>query len=251
MKNIIVSAQIGAAGNLVKNLITLSHKTFWPTSQNRLQMMREQYPIQLHRDKKNWVDIETRLHHTIKNPFLIEFDTDRDIKNDKPSVFLNHSLFWQRPDEFLTTLNQFNFVFVIPRTRFGLEWQCRSAFEKVLRPKKDHFYDFCFEGTNKQHLISNYINTHGYPAYEALNVANMREIFLAQQKQVTASVTDDNSATIISLEDLLLSPASIIIENLNDKLHLELDIVEVDQILKSWRSLHWPLEDTFNWIYGE
>lgn len=248
MKNIIISAQMGAAGNLVKNLVLLSHKIFFPGDPDRARLIENQYPDSLLENKLDWVKIETRLNHMIQNPFLMDFKVDQVVDRDSPRVFLNHSLFWQWPSDLWDTLDQFNFIFVMPFTRFGLEWQCRAAFEKVLAPQKELLYDFCFEGSDKQHLILDYINTHGYAKYEAWNVFNMREIFLRQQ-QTLADTISGKPVMAIALEDLLLSPGAYLGKKLNDTFDLDLDIESVSNILKTWRDLHWPLESTFDWKY--
>lgn len=248
MKNVIVSAQMGAAGNLVQSILRLSNDVYWPNLDDRQQKIESQYPTHLKTDKKNWTDLEDCLDKTLYNPFLMDFDPRNDIAYEKPAVFVNHSLFWTLPDNFDEIRNRFDFVFVLPSTRFGLEWQCRAAFEKVISPHQNEYYDFCFFGRNQKDQIHQYIKEHGLDEYQRYNVLNMREIFYQQQCKILEKIGND---VVIFLEDLLLIPGEKIVQILNKNLKIKFDIEQVDSVLHKWRHLHWPITETFNWKYYE
>lgn len=247
MHNIIVSAQMGAAGNLVKNIIQLSENIWWPKNTDRKALVDTQYPKLLATDRQTWTRLESVLHATVKNPFLVDFDAKNNCVYEKPAVFVNHSLFWNWPTDFDTTKNNFCFLFVMPLTRFGLEWQCRAAFEKVIDPNQDKFYDFCYDGADKQQKINEFIKQHGLQAYQKQNIINMREILWQQQQTVMSKVNRDS---VIALEDLLLCPAKQVIEMLHKNIDIELDHCQVEDVLAKWRQLHWPLNQTYNWKYS-
>lgn len=238
---------MGAAGNLVKNIIQLSNQIWWPSDIDRKALIEQQYPDLLYTDKRTWTQLENVLHITVKNPFLVEFDPKNNRVYAKPAVFVNHSLFWNWPQNFDAIKNQFRFLFVMPMTSFGLEWQCRAAFEKVIDPNQDKFYDFCYNGTDKIQKINQFIEQNGLEAYQKQNVMNMREILWQQQQAVISKVDRD---CIIALEDLLLCPVKKLVKIINKNLDIEFDHCQVSDVLTKWRQLHWPLDETYNWKYS-
>lgn len=58
VKDFLVVADLGAAGNLVRNLLLLGD-TDWPQETNRLARILNQYPVNL--ELKNWLEQEYRL----------------------------------------------------------------------------------------------------------------------------------------------------------------------------------------------
>ena len=162
---------------------------------------------------------------------------------------INHSLFWSVPQNFNQVVKKFCICVVMPSTEFGLEWQVRSAYEKVLIPNQEKYFDFCFNGPTKQQDIQHYIATHGREKYNRYNVFNMRIIFQDQQKQMLNLVEKYSFATI-DLEDLVLRKVEKIHNVLTSTTKLNISLDHVDQVLDTWQQKHWDHKHTLDWCYS-
>jgi hypothetical protein len=251
MKHTIISAQMGALSNLIKNIVLLSDNIYWPTNVDRLELILNQYNVSLKQDKSSWVDLEAKLNSKLGNYFLMELNywSVKQHLPTQPCVFINHSLFWNMPSDFNKQLDHLNVLFVMPQTDFGIEWQTRAAFEKVVAPNFDQQYDFCFEPDKKEQKIKSYIADHGQENYFKFNVHNMRFIFKQQQQELIQNV-DTHLTNFIWLEDIVLGSADLVSTKIEQAIDIKLDRKQVDQILRTWRSLHWRPEDTFDWPYA-
>ena len=252
MKHIVVSAQMGAVSNLIKNIVLLSSDVYWPFNESRLDTVLKQYDPVLKINKSKWVDLEVAFNQRLGNYFLMNLDyfsVKPWLNYDLPEAFINHSLFWDMPADFTQQLDFLNIVFIMPSTVFGLEWQTRAATEKVMIPKIEHQYDFCFAPNEKQTRIADYINRHGLENYIKFNVHSMRQVF-KQQQQDLRLVIADKSVTVIGLEDIILGSAELISTTLSQSLNIHLDHTQVATVLDTWRSLHWTPQETFDWSYA-
>lgn len=249
MKHIVISAQMGAVSNLVKNIVLLSPDIYWPLEQDRLQVVLNQYNPILKQDKSTWVSLEVALNQRMGNYFLMDMDyrsVQDKLPGDRPAAFINHSLFWDLPVDFDQQLNFLDVVFVMPSTEFGLEWQTRAATEKVMIPNLEHHYDFCFDPADKQVKLPQYIQQHGEKNYIKFNVHSMRQVFKQQQDTLRAQAIN---CPVLCLEDIILGSAQLIHHNITQALNISLAVDQVHQVLHAWRSLHWAPEHTFNWPY--
>lgn len=259
MKHIVISAQMGAVSNLIRNIVLLSPDVNWTISNSRLDTVLKQYNPALKDDKSEWTNIENMFNHRLGNHFLMNLDyfsVQRRLNYDLPEAFINHSLFWGLPTNFIQQLDFLDIVFIMPSTTFGLEWQTRAATEKVIIPnlKKQHDFksfcqhDFCFNPDEKQIKIADYINQHGLENYIKFNALNMREVFRQQQQDLRQAIAD-KPVTVIGLEDIILGSAELISKTLSQALTIQLDHTQVATVLEAWQSLHWAPQETFDWAY--
>lgn len=252
MKHIVISAQMGAVSNLIKNLVLLSPDVYWPLAEDRLDTILKQYDLVLKKDKTTWVSLEVALNQRLGNYFLMDVNYESVKKNlnfTQPAAFINHSLFWDLPKDFDQQLNFLDVVFIMPSTAFGLEWQTRAATEKVVIPNLEHHYDFCFAPEEKEIKLEDYINRHGEENYIKFNVYSMRHVFKQQQDDLR-TLMSNRPVTIMSLEDIILGSTELVHAMVTQALNITLDIKHVEQVLTAWRSLHWAPEETFNWPYA-
>jgi len=243
VKDIVVVADLGAAGNLIRNLLLLG-STDWPLATNKLLSILNQYPNNL--ELKNWLQIEYRLRFW-KQYYGLDISDSLDISQFEklpptnfPRVWLNHSAFWQ-PEQFAWFSKQCNIVYVSPSTPAGLEWQIRSYTSKKT---VSLLHDFCFD-TDQAQQQEKYIQEHGYEAYYQLNITNMKCIIDQRQQEFRKHISEHNC---INLE-LLLSGSSIDIHNvLKQTTGLDIAIDQIDQVILAWRKLHW--DGTTDWKYS-
>jgi hypothetical protein len=252
MKHIVISAQMGAVSNLVKNIVLLSPDVDWPLSESRLDVVLRQYDPVLKHDRSTWTGLEVTLNQRLGNCFLMSFDwttAKHHLNRNQPAAFINHSLFWDIPQDFDQQLNFLDVVFIMPSTAWGLEWQTRAAAEKVLIPNLEKQYDFCFAPEEKSARIADYIARHGEENYIKFNVHSMRHV-LKQQQQDLRQAMAHRPVTVIALEDIILGSAELIAATLGQALNIHLDQDQVSTVLDRWRALHWAPEHTFDWPYA-
>ena len=239
VKDFLVIADLGAAGNLVRNLLLLGD-TDWPQETNRLARILKQYPVNL--ELKHWLQQEYRLRFWTQQYSLdlsdnLDCELYRQLPTvDLPRVWLNHSAFWQA-EQFAWFADHCNIVFVAPTTAAGLEWQIRSYTSKKTLPL---LHDFCFEH-NREQQRRQYIETHGELAYYRLNITNMKHI-IDQRQQV---FLNQWSNRCIALELLLTGTAEQIHTEIKQLTNLDIPPESIDQVVTAWRSLHW--DNTRDW----
>lgn len=245
MQHKLVVADLGAAGNLIKNLIALSPDIHWPLLKDRYQTILNQYATTVNFD--NWLSVEYQLRFW-KRHYQVDLSDDLDYTTykesnmpDCPVVFLNHSAFYQH-EQFNKFKKILDTIYVAPNTEFGLIWQIRSYCEKKSVPL---LHDFSFE-TNKKEQIATYIHKHGEESYYCMNIANMKEIVGARQQLLKQHF---NTGSIIALEHLIQGSVDGVIDVLSNALNISLPVEQVTAIINAWRNLHWPPEKTFEWKY--
>lgn len=240
VKDFLIIADLGAAGNLVRNLMLLS-KTDWPLSTDRLTRILNQYPADLTLDK--WLDQEYQLRFW-KQQYGLDLSDNLDYAQfdvlpavELPRVWLNHTAFWQQ-EQFNWFSAHCNVVYVAPTTLAGLEWQIRSyASKKTLTL----LHDFCFEHDRDQQR-QEYIQQHGIDSYYKLNIENMKEIVNQRQQQFWNQVPNG-----ITLELLLSGSPTEIHTAILQTTGLVVDIQQIHQVVTAWRKLHWT--ETADWEY--
>lgn len=244
VKDIVVVADLGAAGNLVKNLLLLSDQTDWPLRSDRLARILNQYTIDL--ELKDWLKKEYKLRFWSQYYGLdLSDNLDSDQFNklpltDKTRVWLNHSAFWQA-EQFNWFAKHCNIVYVAPTTVKGLEWQIRSyANKKTVQL----LHDFCFEH-NREQQQRTYIQEHGAEAYHLLNITNMKCIIDQRQQEFRKQVSP---AKCIDLELLLTGSVDAIHHGLKQVTGLDIEVDYIDKVIMAWRKLHWDI--TTKWEYS-
>lgn len=240
VKDIVVVADLGAAGNLVRNLIMLSDQVDWPLSPaSRFDTISKQYnTVEL----KQWLSIEYRLRFW-KQYYNVDLSDGIDLtlfqarnKTTAPAVYLNHTAFFQ-PDEYQALSQLVTTLYVAPVTEFGLRWQIRSYCEKKTVEK---LHNFTFDNNIDQRR-EQYCQEHGTEEYFKLNIKNFFEIVGNRQQEF--------GNPNITLETLLLESPDKVTQALCDHLNISIDTKLVEQILTKWRNCHWPIEKTNSWKY--
>ena len=240
VKDFLIIADLGAAGNLVRNLMLLGN-TDWPLATDRFTRILNQYPADLALD--NWLDQEYQLRFW-KQHYGLDLSDNLDNMQfsqlsavELPRVWLNHSAFWQQ-EQFDWFSKHCNTVYVAPSTPEGLEWQIRSYMSKKTLPL---LHDFCFEH-NRDQQRREYVQQHGIDAYYKLNVENMKEIIDQRQQQFWNQIPNG-----IKLELLLTGSPAQIQTALEQTTGLTIDVQQIEQVVTAWRRLHWT--DTADWEF--
>lgn len=240
---------IGAAANLIRNILLLSPDVHYPFDHSRLDRILNQYPDHLAIDKQQWIFIEAkfRFFQHIYNVDL-SFDLNWEhyqntVKNaDKPGVFINHSFVYDL-DNFFVFLKNMPTLIVMPITDFGLEWQVRAYCEKK---GVDIMHNFTF-ADNVAEQKEQFIQQHGHEAWCIENIQNMKHIIKERRDSVVKSVDQD---AILPLEWLIQGDDAQTLHKLTQRFDIDLDAQDAVTVLQTWRSRHWPLEETMNWKYA-
>lgn len=240
VKDIVIVADLGAAGNLIRNLLLLSDQVHWPLNQERFKTVSAQYRSGTRLDQ--WLPIEYRLRFW-KQYYNVDISDTIDLhqwqcrkRQDQPVVYLNHSAFYQ-PNQYQHLNTEAKIFYVCPTTDFGLDWQVRSYCEKV---SLSRLHNFTFTH-NADQLRDEYCRLHGVDAYYRLNINNFRHIIGSRQREF--------GQPDVSLEILLSGTASQVVESFQSKLDIAVDSDMADTIINQWRKLHWFLDTTYDWPY--
>lgn len=247
MKHKLVVADLGAAGNLVKNLILLSPDIHWPMEKDRYLTILNQYSTEV--NFARWLSTEYQLRfwkYYYQVDLADNLDYDIYVKSSlpkKPVVFLNHSAFYQ-PEQFDKFKTSLDIIYIAPDTIFGLEWQIRSYCEKR---SVSLLHDFSFD-SDKTNQKKNYMQKYGEESYYRMNITNMKEIIGHRQQLFKVDFSLENT---IKLEDLLYGKVDTVVDKLSRALSISLSYNQADNVIKAWQNLHWPLEKTSDWKYHD
>lgn len=240
VKDFVVVADLGAAGNLIRNLMLLG-ETDWPLLSDRLERILDQYPSDL--QLSNWLQKEYQLrfwqrYYNLDLSNELNYSLYQEVPATAlPKVWINHSAFWQ-PTQLETFIKHCNIIYVAPVTDAGLEWQIRSYAIKKTIPL---LHDFCFEHDQEQQK-QDYIDTYGTAAYYLFNITNMKHIIGQRQHDFRLQM-----AKCIDLEVLINGTPMEIHQTLKQATGLDIAVDAIGQVVAAWRALHWS--DTADWEY--
>ena len=245
-ENLLVVADLGAAGNLVKNIVLQSPDVDFPYP-DRLKTILAQYPDSLRHDKKSWLHFEYRLRQWKK---LHGVDLSDDLNwtdyqthclvREKPVVFLNHSAFYQVP-EFLKFYEKLKTLVVVATDDWQVKWQVRAYVEKK---GIEELHDFSFE-SDKQQQIEQFIRDHGAEEYYRTNIDNMYEIM---KQRASEMLTYIDSSHVLPLEWIIVTgDDQRIVDRIEKCFGISIPFDHASIILETWRKLHWPTEETLDW----
>jgi hypothetical protein len=247
-KNVLIIADLGAAGNLCRNLLLANQCFDWPLQQDRLQSIQAQYTSDI--ELNQWLVFEYRLRF-FQTHYDVDLSNDLDWEKyrlslrtrDKPAVFLNHSAFWQ-PEQLALFSSHVETMYISPESDFGLRWQIRSYVEKK---NIELLHDFCFM-EDRQQQKEQYIRENGVESYYRSNITNMYHIVRQRQMNLKSSV---GSHRHIPLECFISNRGDVFREKIKSILSIDLDPATTDDLLTRWLSLHWPAAETDNWKYHD
>ena len=247
MVDLLITADLGAAGNLVKNIVVQSTQVDFPYHEDRLRTVLRQYPTSLRNDKTAWLEFEYRLRNW-KKFYGIDLSDHLDwkqylaIHRDRslPAVFLNHSAFYQI-SEFLEFYRNLSTILVIATNDWQLKWQVRAYVEKI---GVENLHDFSF-AFDKAKQIKKFIEDHGKEEYYRSNIVNMFEIMKERSIEITKYV---DPSRILPLEWLIFpGHDDLLLQHIEKCFDINLPIDQANTILATWRKLHWDPEDTLDW----
>jgi hypothetical protein len=234
--DIIIVGDLGAASNLIKNLLLLGN-AHWPLNDDRFTMVFNQYAGE--KSLSGWIEQEYVLRFweryygvDISDNLDIE-KFDRRTRHDQPVIYINHSAFYQEGFDWFS--DQCKIIYVRPSSSFALEWQIRAYHEK--KSYKD-MHDFSFVDKTEQ---IRYVNEHGINQFTKLNIRNMKEIMWERQRRFHENRID----VVIELEDLILNNYPLI-----SKI-LDIDLSQCQTVLTQWCKRHWPVQNTFDWTHHD
>jgi hypothetical protein len=249
IKDLFLIANVGAAGNLVRNLLLTSKDVYWPEqSCDRYDTILAQYATD---SLSGWWVTERNLDFInpisgVDSTLALDYNTYKQsrYKITSPIVILNHSLLWDINSEFDNFFKDTTMLYITPLTAQGLEWQVRALHFKCVDGNNKAMMDFSFND-NKEEQVTQFISENGQHEYFKMNTINMREILERQQKQF---LEVNKHIPVLSIEELITADPNLIIEKLMSIFGIRLDQTAIT-ILNCWRKLHWAYQDTYNWEF--
>ena len=249
MVNFLVAGDIGAAANLVRNIMLLSADVDWPLTTSRFDTILNQYPTDLKTKLTDWIPIEERLRFSEKL-YGVDISQDLDwvnyqrniVAKNKPAVLINHSFVWQL-DNFFIFASHMPSAVVMPTTDLGLAWQIRAYCEKK---GVEIMHNFTFSDCIQEQTVA-YIAQHGLESWYKENITNMKMIIKDRRDRAIAQIEPN---LVIPLEWLIDHDNYMIIEWLKERFGIGIDFDQASQVLGAWRNLHWPTEQTQDWKYA-
>lgn len=233
----LVIADLGSAGNLVKNLLLLSEQTDWPLADDRYNRILSQYRYSRN-IFRNWLQIEgtlrfwqTKYRIDLSNNLDWATYADNCATTTWPIVFLNHSAFYQL-DQLSNFVNKLKTIYVSPVTEFGLDWQIKSYCKKK---GIDNLHDFTFD-IDKENQINQYIELHGQNQYNELNISNMKEIVGSRQKEMQKLIPK-----FIPLEEIISGDIHNLHNLITEISQVDINFAQFSTVLTRWRKLHYRL----------
>lgn len=245
MQNILIVADLGAASNLVRNILLLSNKTDWPLLTSRSDTISNQY---LSSNFHNWLSVEYKLrfwniHYGIdlSNNLNWQQYSNTNLLRSESIVFINHSAVWQH-EEYKKFKNNLKILYVAPETEFGVKWQVRSYVEKKT-PALLHNFSF---NNDVDFQKNTFIKNNGIENYFRLNICNMFNIIKQRQQEFKCALDNE---LFLPLETIINGSPKIVVDFLKKIVSDDLDEEQAINTIESWRNLHWQVNETHRWKY--
>jgi hypothetical protein len=244
-KLLILHGDLGAAKNILKNIVMLSDDVYFPhTCFDRLQWMRENVYPPIAMD--NWFKFEYSLKDYEKfgiNMILGDASVDNIIhlSNDMREL-LNKSnyaidLFNKDRAIEVTQLPHTEFIIVHPTTHSGVMWQIRAYATKIM---PENMHNFTYMDVNN---IKKHIDVYGMHSWIKVNLYNFYQNVVRYIQQL--NTTD---LCHIPLEWILnQNDWGKVIQMLEFKFSISINHQKAFDLLDIWTNLHWKHTDTHNW----
>jgi len=242
LKPILVIADLGAAANLVKNLLFLDKNYSFlesPVNDRHQYLLNTTYTNNL--TFNEWFNFEARtrkwkidIAHRIDSAEILNIQSD--LHN---IIFINHTAFWEL-DELDKIKDLFNIVYVFPKTLIGVVWQVRAYIEKK---GYEELHNFTFENNaeqSKQEMIDKF----GVKYWAKVNATNMFNI-VKERRTKFYCYAKKNNFCLVSLESLVDQNTTQAYNTLSG-IAPQMARNEFDDILHRWQSYHWPYSETLN-----
>lgn len=245
----VIHADLGAAKNIIKNVLLLSPEVYFPfTTENRLGFMLEK--IYNSRPLHTWFEAEYKLKNYPN--FGVDFILgDADVNSiihlpEKMQTQLDKTNFAldlynrDRVDE-IVNLPWVRFICVYPKTDIGLRWQVRAY---VSKKSESQMHNFTYENPAD---IDRHKEKWGQESWIKVNLYNFYQAVLDHRRKLEAQAWPN-----IELEQLLYPERWIdLIEYLRQYFAIELNQDDCLTLLKAWTDLHWPMVETRQWKHDD
>ena len=245
----VVHADLGAAKNIIKNILLLSPEVYFPFDTNdRLGfMLREIYNP---RPLDSWFDAEYRL----KNypDFGINFvlgDADVDNIVNLPTAMRTQliktnfalDLYNREQAERVIHLPWVRFVCIYPRTDLGLRWQVRAY---VSKKSEKLMHNFTYQDPAD---IEKHKAQWGQESWTKVNIYNFYQAVSEYRDKL-----EQRAWPSIELEQILYPERwEDLVESLTQYFAVPLDRDQCLRLLQAWSNLHWPLIETRQWQHDD
>lgn len=245
----VVHADLGAAKNIIKNMLLLSPDVYFPVKTNdRLGFMLKN--IYNPRPLDTWFDAEYRLKNYPE--FGIDFVLgDADVGKiielpQKMRTLLTHKhfaldLYNREQVDKVVNLPWVRFLCVYPCTDLGLRWQIRAY---VSKKNERNMHNFTYEDPA---YIDRHIENWGMESWIKVNTYNFYQAVLEYKNKL-----EKHDWPSIHLEQILYPDQwHDLINFITEHFAIELDPDQCVALLQAWSNLHWSLAATSQWQHND
>lgn len=245
----VIHADLGAAKNIIKNILLLSPKVYFPfQTHDRLEFMLTE--IYNARPLDSWFDAEYRLKNYPR--FGIKFvqgDANVDDIIHLPEAMriqlaeTNFALDLYDRDraDRVIDLPWVKFLCVYPRTDLGVRWQVRSY---VSKKSETAMHNFTYQDPEN---IERHKKQWGSESWAKVNIYNFYQAILAYRAKLQQYAWPS-----LELEQLLYPDRwEDLIDSLMQYFGIPLDRDKSLRLLQAWSDLHWPLMETQQWQHND
>jgi hypothetical protein len=248
-KIFVLHADLGAAKNIIKNILLLSPEVYFPfTTHDRLEFLLTK--IYNTRPLNSWFDAEYTLKNYPKFGIeLLQGDANVDDVINLPDDMrrqlskTNFALDLYNRDQVdrVVNLPWVRFMCVYPRTDLGVRWQVRAY---VSKKSENAMHNFTYEDPKD---IERHKEQWGHESWSKVNIYNFYQAVLAHRTKLQHSAWPS-----IELEQVIYPDRwEDLIDSLIRYFAISLNHVQCLRLLKAWSDLHWPLADTCLWHHND
>ena len=245
----VLHGDLGAAKNILKNIILLSPDVHFPVNTNdRLEYFLHQIYIKDSID--NWFAYEYRMKDYEKygmKMILGDVDVDSILRMPLPLTKLldkkNYALdlFNKERAKEVVDLPWVRFLMIYPTTDLGIRWQVR-AYTTKKTPADLHNFSYL-----NQDLIPRHKETFGELSWIKVNTYNFYQNVVDYVWQLKKQPWP-----YVPLEWLLEKDKwLLLIDFLRTHFQIQLDTDKSIRLIQAWTDLHWPLNETDSWEHTD
>lgn len=240
---------LGAAKNILKNVVLLSPSVNFPMNVNdRLAYLLNN--IYIKKSINDWFTYEYKLKDYKKFGLGVEFgDVVVDSIIEPPEKLLqllqtkNYAvdLFNKERVHEVVNLPHVNFISVYPTTDLGVRWQVRAY---TVKKKPEELHNFTYLDRDK---IDQHKNVRGLESWIKVNTYNFYQNVLSHIQYLS-----QQNWPHVPLEWILDQTMwETLLNFLESHFQISIDHCQAKTLLQAWTDLHWHIDDTDKWEHTD
>ena len=248
-KLFVFHGDLGAAKNILKNVVMLSSQVHFPIkTDNRLEYFKKEiYPAHSVND---WFSHEYRMKDYPAygiDMILGDANVERLIHLPPPLKRLmqrtNYAmdLFNKNEVDRVVDLEHVKFLMIYPETQQGVHWQVRAY---AMKKSPADVHNFTYMDTDN---IQRHRDTYGEESWTKVNLYNFYQNVLEHIQKLKTQPWP-----FVPLEWILIQDKwNQLIEFLQNHFQVDIDAGQAQELLQAWTNLHWSYQHTDQWEHAD